>query len=71
VSGAASALRTAIESPISGCDKTEFERMCASLRATLGEAAFARALAEGGRLSPDEAVDLGLRDLAELAAEQG
>ena len=69
--GAASALRTAIESPISGCAQTEFERVLASLRATLGEAAFARALAEGARLSPDEAVDLGLRDLAELAAEQG
>jgi predicted ATPase len=69
--GAASALRTAIESPISGCAQTEFERVLASLRATLGEAAFARALAEGTRLSPDEAVDLALPPLAELASEEG
>jgi predicted ATPase len=71
VCGAASALRTAIESPISGCDQTEFERVLASLHATLGEAAFARALAEGARLSPDEAVALASRDLVEIAAEQG
>jgi hypothetical protein len=69
--GAAFVLRTAIDSPISGCDQTEFERVLASLHATLGEAAFARALAEGARLSPDEAVALASRDLVEIAAEQG
>ena len=71
VCGAAFALRMAIESPISGCYETELERGLASLRSLLGEPAFARAWAEGERLSPDEAVALALQDLNELAAEEG
>jgi hypothetical protein len=70
VCGATFALRTAIESPIMGCDQAEFERNLASLRSMLGEAVFSRAWAEGERLSPDEAVDLALPVLAEIAAEE-
>jgi predicted ATPase/DNA-binding XRE family transcriptional regulator len=70
VCGAAFALRTAIESPISGCYQTEFEQNLASLRAILGEPAFARAWAEGERLSPDEAVALALPVLAVIAADE-
>jgi tetratricopeptide (TPR) repeat protein len=71
VYGAAFALRAAIETPISGCDRTEVERDLASLRAALGEPVFARAWADGQRLSPDAAVALALPALAELAAEEG
>ncbi len=71
VCGAVFALRTAIESPIMGCDKAEFERGLASLRSVLGESAFARAWAEGERLSPEEAVTLALSVLAEIAADEG
>ena len=71
VYGAAFALRTAIETPISGCDRTEVERDLASLRAALGETAFAHAWAAGERLSPDDAVALALPALAELVSEEG
>ena len=71
VYGAAFAFRTAIGIPISGCDRTEVERDLASLRAALSEPVFARAWADGQRLSPDEAVDLALPALAELASEEG
>jgi tetratricopeptide (TPR) repeat protein len=71
VYGAAFAFRTAIGIPISGCDRTEVERDLASLRAALGEPVFARAWADGQRLSPDDAVALALPALAELASEEG
>ena len=71
VYGAAFAFRTAIGIPISGCDRTEVERDLASLRAALGETAFAHAWAAGERLSPDDAVALALPALAELASEEG
>jgi hypothetical protein len=67
VYGAAFALRSALGSPISGCDRAELERDLAVLRAALGEPAFARAWAEGARLSPDEAVSLALLVMTELA----
>jgi predicted ATPase len=71
VYGAAFALRTAIGIPISGCARTEVEGDLASLCAVLGEMAFAHAWAVGARLSPDDAVDLALPALAELASEEG
>jgi predicted ATPase/transcriptional regulator with XRE-family HTH domain len=71
VYGAAFALRAASGIPISGCDRTEVERDLASLRAVLSEMAFAHAWAVGERLSPDDAVELALPALAELASEEG
>lgn len=69
VIGASFALRTAIGSPLNGYAQTEVEGVLASLRAALSEPAFARAWAEGGRLSSDDAVALALSALAEVAAE--
>lgn len=71
IHSAAFALREEIRVPISGCDRAEVEGDLASLRSILGEPAFARAWAEGERLSPDEAVALALRALAELSIEDG
>jgi predicted ATPase/DNA-binding SARP family transcriptional activator len=53
--GASAALRHSIAMPLAPTDEDEVNRTTATIRAALGEASFARAYEDGGRLSPDEA----------------
>jgi hypothetical protein len=60
--GAATALREAIGAPMPLCDRARQTRSRDQARATLGEAAFGAAWAEGQALSLDEAATLAWQD---------
>jgi hypothetical protein len=53
---ACAALRQALGTPIPPADRTEHERCIATLRAALGDTAFAAAWEEGGAIPMDAAV---------------
>ncbi len=58
--GAAAALRERLGAPLPPCDRAEYQRRLARLRATLGKQALALAWAEGRALSYDQSVQYGL-----------
>jgi hypothetical protein len=67
--GAAEALREALSMPLAVDARTAHEQMMGSLRAALGEAAFAAAWAEGRALPLEEAVALALEESFPLDRE--
>jgi non-specific serine/threonine protein kinase len=56
--GAAEALRQAIGAPLPPMDRPQYDRSIASVRARLGEEAFAKAWEEGRKMTMEEAVQL-------------
>jgi predicted ATPase/class 3 adenylate cyclase len=58
--GAAEALRQVIGSPILPSERADYDRSVAAVRAGLGEEAFAKAWAEGRRMSTEEAIQLAM-----------
>jgi non-specific serine/threonine protein kinase len=64
--GAAEALREAIGYAFECPERSRHQRALAAARATIGEGAYAAAMAAGGALSPDEAVAEASRLVADL-----
>src|SRR5579863_6390051 len=62
--GTAQALRRAIDAPLPPVYRADYERSLAGARAHLGEKAFTSALAEGERLTPEQALAEAAQELA-------
>jgi hypothetical protein len=54
--GAAENLRQAISTPISPRERTTYENAVSAIRMQLGEEIFAKTLAEGRSMTPDQAL---------------
>ena len=66
--GAVEALREAIGAPLPPAQRGEIDRVTAAMRDALGEETFAAAWAEGGAMTPDQAVAHALATLAGIPA---
>jgi hypothetical protein len=60
--GSAAALREAIGAPLPSAERTDYDRDVAAVRAQLGEAAFAKAWAEGRAMTLEPAIDYALKE---------
>ncbi|WP_459737958.1 AfsR/SARP family transcriptional regulator [Streptomyces sp. E-15] len=54
--GAADAARRSVGAPLPPAERADVDRITRAARTALGDAAFARSFAHGGRLTPDEAL---------------
>jgi hypothetical protein len=69
--GAIDALREAISCPLGACDRSDHDRSLAAVRSSLGEAAFARAWAEGRGMPLVHVIAEATTALVAIAAAQG